>query len=161
MAIYRDPKYTDNIALRRVDREREPCLWPYCLRPRWNDLRIPLCPLHAAKVHLAVEEVKPPSKSALKARHQRDPERKLVLGVVYFARVGDYIKIGFSTNIKSRLAALRGEYGSAELLAQYSGTTRDERAAQMRFGEYYVERELFTPGPRLMEYLESLGSAAA
>src|SRR5690554_4380274 len=83
---------------------------------------------------------------------------------VYFARVGDYMKIGLSKDPIARSATLtymktrpenvsRGD--AVELVGWFPGSTSEERAAHMRFGPQHVIGEWFIETPEMTDYLES------
>lgn len=78
---------------------------------------------HAAEVH----EVK---------RGNREPS------VVYYARIGDYIKIGYTTRLRNRLATLRVD----ELLAV-------ERHTQFAADRIDLRRENFRPSAALAQHI--------
>ena len=70
------------------------------------------------------------------------------------------IKIGCSTNVKQRLAALRTEFGHAiTLLRCIEGKFETERELHQRFAHLRVEgcgREQFRPDAELIAFVESL-----
>ena len=126
-----------------------PCVWPQCERPVWAELEMPICSFHSAKVYLKMQDHRPPTPRVNKPR----PADDLLVGVVYYAESADgLIKIGFSRgNLGKRMRELK-----ISLLAATPGTTRDERAAHMEFGEYWEFGEYFRPGPRLIERVNAL-----
>lgn len=70
---------------------------------------------------------------------------------VYYARRGNYIKIGFTECIGIRMTAL-----DAELLAIEPGGREWEREQHLRFGAAAVGGEWFEQSPHLMAYIEGL-----
>jgi hypothetical protein len=74
---------------------------------------------------------------------------------VYFADCQGLIKIGFSTNVQQRMKQITGR-----LIVAAPGTKDDERAMHHRFGEYWVQGEYFSRGPKLMAYIDTLRAAA-
>lgn len=82
------------------------------------------------------------------------PERKKppVDGIVYFLRVGGYIKIGWTSNLEKRM---RGYQPDTILLAVKPGTRKDERALHRKFSYLKTHgREWFPLAPQIMEEVE-------
>ena len=133
------------------------CVWPDCGVSPWVQLGLPLCELHAARTHLALSDVLPDSQRDKRGIniHERGENWRTKPGVVYFAKSGDLIKIGFSTNPRERMKSLRSERMGTEfeLLTTHLGTPDDERRTLLRFGEYWVRGEYYSKGPRLMEHI--------
>jgi hypothetical protein len=71
--------------------------------------------------------------------------------VVYYARIGDYIKIGFTTRLRNRLATLRVD----ELLAVEPGgeDLEHERHRQFAVERIDLRRENFRPSDRLTSHV--------
>lgn len=127
------------------------CVWPECNTSKWSELRLHVCQYHAARVYTTVSAVIPtPALAPTRAKAGRSTGR------VYFARVGEYVKIGFSANVEQRMVAIKGEH-----LASFKGTLKDEKATHVEFAEYHVGSEFFRPGPRLVERIQELARAAA
>jgi hypothetical protein len=76
--------------------------------------------------------------------------------VVYFIQDGlGNIKIGVSVNVSHRLADLRGANSTElTLLATEPGGYLMEQAMHWEFGEYRIHGEWYSPGVRLMKYIE-------
>lgn len=75
-------------------------------------------------------------------------ERAKRRGMIYFVATsppkGKKIKIGFTTNLKSRLDSLRtGSPVKLALVFTHPGTQQDERALHKRFAEHRMEGEWF------------------
>ncbi|MFC9768639.1 GIY-YIG nuclease family protein [Rhodococcus jostii] len=94
---------------------------------------------------------------ALRARRQvgtLEPEkssRKDVDGWVYYLRVGKHIKIGFASNLESRLRAYPPD---TELLAVEKGTMKLETERHREFAAIRAHgREWYWPKPWLMEHI--------
>lgn len=78
--------------------------------------------------------------------------------VVYYVKVGKYIKIGTSRDVDRRLQQYPPD---SELLATEPGDHDIEAMRHDQFREYLAARnEWFTPGPKLMWYIEHLQRAA-
>jgi hypothetical protein len=74
--------------------------------------------------------------------------------VVYYVRIGDYVKIGFSTRLRNRLASLRAD----ELLAVEPGGPELERQRHKEFSSERIDlrRENFRPSERLEAHIEAI-----
>jgi hypothetical protein len=78
-------------------------------------------------------------------------------GFVYFVRVGDLVKIGYTADPKRRFAALQ----PSEVLHLEPGTMQDEKRCHAAFHHIRVEGELFRPDPDLLRFIDDLRSQAA
>ena len=74
-------------------------------------------------------------------------------GMVYFARSGNRIKIGFSKNPWARVAELRTAAPDIVLLGSVSGTEDDESAFHVRFKSYCVGGEWFRADDTLVSQI--------
>lgn len=76
--------------------------------------------------------------------------------VVYYIRIGDYIKIGTTTNLKMRMEALQPD----ELLATEPGYTDVEQARHRQFEHLRIRprSERFQQAPELLEHIEMIKS---
>lgn len=139
------------------------CAWPRCEAGPSIEIDVPLCGPHAARVYRRVAEAMravetPRLRADMGARPSPTRARrntKDTPGVVYFARFGELVKIGFTTNLRQRMAAIRPD----ELLATTPGTMRDEEAMHHRFGDAWSRGELFRPTGRLMSFIDTLRDA--
>jgi hypothetical protein len=84
---------------------------------------------------------------------QADVARTPPQSVVYFVRIGNFIKIGFTTNLKQRLAAFLTSAPSAELLLSIPGDRSLEQMLQTHLADCRVDRELFRPEYRVIEFI--------
>ena len=76
---------------------------------------------------------------------------------VYFARSGDAIKIGTSTNVRKRIKALAtGTPLPPELVAVMAGGAWREKELHRRFAHLRVTGEWFRAGVELMEFIATL-----
>jgi len=75
---------------------------------------------------------------------QRDSEAEPGSSLVYFCSAVDRIKVGTSTNLESRLAALRTSIPDIELLGTVQGTRTLEKRLHRKFLEYHIKGEWFT-----------------
>lgn len=122
------------------------CVWPECAAQPWGDLDLPLCPTHAAKVHLRVADAVPTSRADTIARRRESWYAQA--GYVYFAKVGDLVKIGFTRDLHTRMRTLQGR-----MLTYAPGTMEDERDMHARFRECHERGEYFRPVGALATYL--------
>lgn len=151
------PPNAQRRAIRRVESER--CCWPDCDSPGWTDAELPLCPRHAARVHIRVADMVPEaSKRAAKADRQELWYSRE--GYVYIAKVGKLVKIGFSKDPPVRMKAFGGK-----LLAYRPGTLDTERDLHAEFHEHQSHGEYFTPAPeivaRIREWRLDLAAASS
>lgn len=81
-------------------------------------------------------------------------------GVVYYVRIEDYIKIGWTSKLRSRMRELRVDAHTA-LLAIEPGTKELERQRHVEFANDRIHnlRENFNPSPRLMDHTRELAQA--
>ena len=80
-------------------------------------------------------------------------------GQIYYLSVGDYIKIGFTSNWKQRAKAYRTHTGWApQVLAMHSGTVHDEKRLhqQFAFARAKETREYFARCPELDDHIQNL-----
>lgn len=106
----------------------------------------------------AETEPQPQLKTKERRKRKLVKRRKpLIEGQIYFARSGDVIKIGFSTDAESRVASLQtAHFEPLSLLATTAGTQRGERFLHYRFRHLRVRGEWFRAGPELIAYIDEL-----
>lgn len=76
---------------------------------------------------------------------------------VYFLAGGGLIKIGISTNLTSRIRAIRNSSPTElELLGTLPGGSATEGLLHMRFGEHRQHGEWFADVPAIRDYLASM-----
>ncbi len=78
-------------------------------------------------------------------------------GWVYFIRVGDLVKIGYSRSLQQRFYARQ----PSDVLHLEPGTMTDERRCHIAFAHLRVEGELFRPDPDLLTFIGDLQRKAA
>lgn len=154
------------------------CCWPDCFR-EVEHADVPLCEGHFRDVGMAwfrdnielvrgVTEVA--SQEIMFDRVRRDaefrrPERDALAeqmraereagAVVYYLRIGDRIKIGFTVNLPQRLMALRLD-PSVVLATEPGGRDVEQRRHREFADERYGRREDFAPSDRLLAHIERL-----
>lgn len=142
----------------------------FCDRPTHEDMPFPICLDHALKLYLHMsDEVRrralggPEERAAAQARmNDRDARRRdaqRAQSVVYYLRLGQYIKIGYTENMQERLKALR-VYDDTQgaVLATEPGGRREERARHLQFADLRVNRrrEDFKAEDSLMRHIEAV-----
>jgi hypothetical protein len=118
--------------------------------------------VHAAKLHeFLTREVVPVDNRGLDRLRREKEQAQIVerqrgdsLGFVYYVRIGDRIKIGFSTDVKKRM---RSYPPRSELLAVEPGDFDVERKRHLQFqGSRADGREWFTPTQDILDHCNSL-----
>jgi hypothetical protein len=143
------------------------CAFRGCKQPPVEGLDFPLCPSHCQMVYLTVKGmIKAATPDAL--AQATDGRRKHLargpnvlaskrIGTIYFVRLGNLIKIGYTTNLQQRLGDLRRDHHrEPEVLATMPGTMGTEKALHAKFGPLWERGELFRPGPDLLDYIKSI-----
>lgn len=127
-----------------------PCCVPDCGLESYGELPldppIPLCSgcmkaVHDHIIATAYPKLVEYAKSQEKYRNPppRPETRADVVGYVYFIRFGDRVKIGWTSNLWSRLPDVPHD----EILLVIEGTMRVEQAQHMRFAEHRIKGEWF------------------
>lgn len=76
---------------------------------------------------------------------------------VYFVKAGEYIKIGYTSNIQKRLDSLQtGSPVKIECLCLINGDRRTESNLHKKFAKYRVLREWFEMADELLKYIQTL-----
>lgn len=168
----RDAYYESVFAMKR-------CTWQNCAEVL-RDARIPLCYKHSQRVwayvdHYESEAERELARKGLQSKLEVDAAaeaagdaaeaayreryrgKKTEPGDIYYLRMGDLVKIGFTTSLDRRLK----EYPpNAELLTQHPGTLQLESEIHSKFRRYLaLGREWFKRDPVLMRHIESVESA--
>lgn len=153
-----------------LDRMLLECLWPRCRRDPVG-IQIPLCDSHfaylgeryinersiwgAASLRERNGGISEAEREAHFRSRQRAEEREKALRgqvVVYYVRIGDHIKIGFTTNMKLRLSALRID-PDAVLATEPGGRTLEAERHKQFAAERVSRREDFNPSRRLLDHI--------
>lgn len=91
-----------------------------------------------------------------------DPEpAPVVTAGVYYVDFGEYLKIGYTTNIEKRMIAFRNSHPSPQLLAMEAGSQSLERARHREFAEHRIEREMFRHCQPIFDHIRSIGGRVA
>lgn len=95
----------------------------------------------------------------LQAREEKVPRelRKGGREVVYYVRIGDYVKIGYTRRLRERMRQLRVSFD--DLLAVEDGGRglESQRHQEFRGLRLDTRRENFAPSETLMQHIEALG----
>lgn len=147
------------------------CAMEKCNQPPLHG--IPLCEAHGAAVALYMQDHAESIERAAEIKHQREEEelyrfrqrhaekiRKLNStfktdpGLIYYLRVGDKIKIGFTTDLEQRLRAYPP---FAVLLATHPGTVKLEGQMHAKFCAHLIGgREWFAVSDQIMQHIENV-----
>lgn len=80
------------------------------------------------------------------------------LGFVYFIRSGDFVKIGFATDLPTRLSGIKtSNPNDVELLAKCHGTLETEARFHERFKRHHYRGEWFRYDDEIRSAVQSLG----
>lgn len=158
------PKAVNIIPLERWARE---CHWPKC-HSEPLEMQIPLCERH----FVYIGERFMSERTVLGARYlragapereerqaevrRREADRAIALedqSVVYYVRIGDHVKIGFSANLRQRLIALRVS-PDAVMATEPGGRTVEAVRHKEFAAERVGRREDFNPSRRLLNHIE-------
>lgn len=136
------------------------CCFPDCEKIVSDQVALPLCTGHCLVVYnrvttkLAPREIQTwlAGRGQFKLPPLPDPS---TLGYVYFVRLGNRVKIGYSRNPAERFKEVPLE----EVLTITPGSQDDERAAHIRFAHLRTTGEWFKAEPELLKYAKSLPSS--
>lgn len=128
-----------------------------CIAPRCDDIAdqaapVPMCGRH---LRLAFAYVVAAERPDLADRADATPywaPTAKPTGFVYFIRLGDLVKIGYTSNARKRFYALQ----PSEVLHMEPGTMADEQRCHLAFRHLRVEGELFRPEPDLLTFIADL-----
>ncbi len=85
---------------------------------------------------------------------------KNVAGYVYFVSDGESIKIGHALNPTQRITSLQtGASRPLKVLLLMEGGPDFERTLHLRFHRLRKQGEWFTPGPKLVKFIQENGGA--
>jgi hypothetical protein len=141
----------------------------FCDDPAADFMPFPICAKHALRVAVAVSELAADRRRdslfmLVKGMEEIQDGRKRATriakaqgqteGLVYYVRLGNHIKIGYTRDIKARLRS----YGpTAVLLASEPDPGGVEHERHRQFAEHLAAgNEWFRPAPELMEHISNL-----
>jgi hypothetical protein len=143
----------------------------FCDAPSAPDMPFPICGRHAIQLYRQMHQMA--TEVLTNHRDHIDIHNRMMQGVadahyakentpahrVYYIRVGEYIKIGTTGNLKARIAAYPP---GSQLLATELGGTAMEGSRHRQFAHLLAERnEWFHPGADLMDHIERLAAKQA
>jgi hypothetical protein len=145
------------------------CTWPKCYHRPWKSRGFPICGEHARFIAYAMgqsDAVRPLQElvyelrskvvhltSELERQKQPPKAKKPVPqdGVIYYLRVGSYIKIGWASVLTKRMKAYPPD---SVLMATEPGTRKDESALHRKFAVHRTHgREWYALVPPIMEHI--------
>lgn len=138
----------------------------FCDAPSADDMPFPICGMHARQLYRRVGEMATgalvdPSTGLLRALMTHPPQERRKRchdPIVYYVQVGEHIKIGFTTNLKTRMNSYPP---SRRLLATEPGGLSQEHLRHRQFGAHLaLGNEWFRPAPELIEHINELRRAA-
>lgn len=137
----------------------------FCDAPGIEGAPFPICAKHAARLFLFMRSTMnnlPPEErmevtiGALSDGRQARVERApyAAASVVYYVRMGDLVKIGYTADLRARMSA---SYVAGDLLAAEPGDVRLEARRHREFaGDLARGKEWFRPSPALMAHIETV-----
>lgn len=133
------------------------CCWPECDQPSVDE-SVPLCQRHHLTAwrtfeKMALWPLEELRRDYLDRRtsHRPGPTRpnRETVGLVYFIRLGSRVKIGFTSNIRARLADLPHD----EVLGVAVGGFADEKRCHDAFAHLRTAGEWFRAEPDLLAFI--------
>lgn len=141
------------------------CVVPSCDRWASLDIRLlPLCYDHGYEISksyrlrlehdLRLEAKQRGEETAQRVERFAAKAGNRTGGVVYYAQIGDYIKIGYSTRLRNRMSTLRVD----RLLACEPAEPELERQRHQQFSAERIDlrRENFRPSERLHAHIDAV-----
>lgn len=145
----------------------------FCDEAAWPDAPFPICRHHAVKLYIEMRGIHaaalndewlslPPinPRAVVNAENAKLDEelhkaRQAERSVVYYVRIGEVIKIGFTSNLKQRMSALRTSRDN--VLATEPGGKDLESKRHKQFKSIRIGlREDFTPTLALIRHIEAV-----
>jgi len=83
------------------------------------------------------------------------PQQSEHQSLVYFVEIGAYIKIGFTTNLRSRLKSFLTSSPRVKLLLAIPGDRSLEKDLHRRLSDCRIDRELFSRDYRVTEFVSN------
>lgn len=139
------------------------CCWPDC-QAKLGDIDLPLCPRHLIKVFRTCRDTYLWSletvgddliqRALVRAGLPKVEKVRQTDGVVYFVRFQNLVKIGFTTNMATRMASVPHD----DILGTVPGTMEDEKKCHAAFAHLRVQGEWFRPEPELLTFISDLAA---
>ena len=129
------------------------CNMEQCQRDASDRVGIALCERHIEKAWAAYQVLMGANVPEKQDDSTRDTKTLDARGTVYVARVGDLIKIGWSSRPEKRMRELEAD----AILHYQPGTRRDEYKLQGKCMDYLVKgREWFDTSPAMISFVKDL-----
>jgi hypothetical protein len=134
------------------------CAIEGCVEAKPADLDAPVCFRHATQIAGALlRRADAVMEEASAAAAARVVPRARALSLVYYVRLGPYIKIGFTNDIKGRMTSFRTTTPDLRLLAVEPGPDGRESARHRQFAELRIPRtELFRAEFSLIQHIDAI-----
>ena|SRR5690625_3621879 len=135
------------------------CCFPHCYAEPTRKAKLPLCDRHMVKVYRevhALTELPLVRHSAVEGIVVDGDAIRNRPGLVYFIQFADRVKIGFTTDLATRLNHLPHD----RILATMPGSFSDEQRLHRTFEHLNVRGEWFSMGDDLMDYIAQVQAAA-
>jgi hypothetical protein len=138
------------------------CVWPLCPEEASNRYELVLCQRHILYIWSVVErDLRESSYSvddyehdAQESRRQSELPSPAFAGVIYFLKIGPYIKIGHTKNLHRRLRAYPPQ---TQVLASHPGSRDDEQELHRQFAAFRESgREWYMDVPEIRAHIASL-----
>jgi len=129
------------------------CNMEQCEREASDRVGIALCERHIEKAWAAYQVIIGANVPPKQPDAVRDVKSLDARGTVYVIRVGDMIKIGWTSNPARRMSDLQAD----AILHYQAGTRRDEYKLQGRCMDHLVQgREWFDTSPAMIQFVKDL-----
>jgi hypothetical protein len=129
------------------------CNMEHCSREASDRVGIALCERHLEKAWAAYQVVMGATVPDAKPDAKRDVKSLDARGTVYVVRVQDMIKIGWTSDPKTRMRDLKAD----AILHYQAGTRRDEYKLQGQCMDHLVKgREWFDTSPAMIQFVKDL-----
>lgn len=138
----------------------------FCAARVWPESRQSICRSHAVDIYMTLrgihQDIVAGAGGELYLRdEQRDAELDAAAktaqerSVVYYVRIGDAIKIGYSSNLKQRISSLRAR--RSDVLAVEPGARKLEAQRHLKFASLRRgKREDFEPSFALIQHIDAV-----
>jgi len=136
------------------------CNMAQCERDASDRVGIALCDRHLQKAWAAYQIITGVQAPPEELDPERDKTSLDARGTVYVIRVGELIKIGWTSQMNKRMSVLKAD----ALLFSRAGTRRDEFRMHGQCVDHLAKgREWFDTSPAMMQYVKDLqaGKVAA
>lgn len=131
------------------------CNMDHCEAAASDRVGIALCERHIEKAWAAYQVLQGADVPEMQPDPERDVKSLDALGTVYIIRVGDLIKIGWTSSPKTRMRELKPD----AILHYFPGTRRDEFRLHGQCIDHLVKgREWFASSDGMLAFVKSIRS---